>query len=269
MTKFLTTTDLQDFTVTVIPEAYKAKEDALTLAKTITVVTNPTEQADAVAASAMMKSLTREMEKTREHFKEPVLTAGRLIDSTAKKYCAELDTEIKRVEGLASAFQAEENRKAAAARAEQERIDREAREKETHALAAIAAKAEAERRANLAAIAAAKDEEAKLAAQIKADQDAEARAEEVRLNTEACQEAERNRILAQRQVVAVKPAAARVQTITDYDIVDLRALYLARPDLVELSPRRAMILAALSIPGHPPIAGLLEKEVTKVQAKAS
>lgn len=269
MTKQLTTTDLGDFTVAIIPEAQKAKEDALTLAKTITIVTNAAEQANAIAAASLMKGLTREMEKTRTTIKEPVLNAGRLIDATAKKYVAELDAESTRIERLASVYQAEENRKAAAIRAEQERRDREEREKEARALADIARKADEERRANLAAIAAAKDEETRLAAQIKADQDAAARSEEARINAEAAQEAERNRVMTMQTVVPEKPQAARVVVKMDYELKDIKALYAARPDLVELSERRALILAAISIPGHPAIPGIYEFESTKVSAKAS
>lgn len=267
--KQLITTDLGSLSVAIIPAAQQAKDDALALAKPIVAVTNAQEQADAIAASAMMKSLTKQMEATREDVKKPVLEAGRLIDSTAKKYALELEAEIKRVEKLASDWQAEENRKAAAIRAEQERLDEADRERERKALADIAAKAEQERRANLAAIAAAADDAAREAAQIKADQDAEARAEEARINGEACAQAGRDRIEAMRSAAAEKPQAARVTTYTDYELKDIRALYAARPDLCELSEKRGMILAALSIPGHPAIPGLYEFQQTKVMAKAS
>lgn len=269
MTKLLTTTDIQDFTVTVTPEAYQAREDALTLAKGIVSVTDAKTQADAISASSLMKGLTKEMEKTRTFYKEKVLAAGRLVDNPAKSYSAELETEIKRVEKLASDWQAEENRKAAAIRAEQERQQQAEREQQKRALAEIARQAEAERRANLAAIAAAPDETTRQSAQEKADRDAEARAEEVRLNQEACAEAERQRLADLQSVKAEKPQAARVVVKMDFEIKDLRALYAARPDLVELTPKRALILAAISIPGHPVLPGVYEYETTAVQAKAS
>lgn len=269
MNKLLTTTDLQDFTVTVIPEAYKLKDDALALSKGIVAVTTQQQQQDAIAAASMLKGLIKQMEATHEYFKRPILDAGRAVDGAKNKYNLELDAETKRLQKLAADYQAEENRKAAAIRAEQERQQREEREKEARALAEIAAKAEAERRANLAAIAAAKDEEARRLAQIKADKDAEERAEEVRINQEACREAERQRIEQLRTAVAEKPTAARVVVKMDYELKDIKALYAARPDLVELTPKRSLILAAISIPNHPAIPGIYEFESTAVQAKAS
>lgn len=264
-----TASGLGDYTITITPAALKAKADAIVLARTITTVTNAAEQANAIAAASLMKGLLKDMKATHALYKRPIIDAGNIVDAAKNNYSAELETESARVEKLAANWQAEENRKAAAVRAEQERRDREEREQEQRALAAIAAKAEAERRANLAAIAAAKDEEAKLAAQIKADQDAASRAEEVRINQEAAQEAERNRVMTMQAVVPEKPQAARVVVKMDYELKDIKALYAARPDLVELSERRSLILAAISILGHPAIPGIYEYESTKVSAKAS
>lgn len=265
----LKTTELSDFSVVILPEAMEAKADALALAKGIQTVTTQAEQQDAIAAASLMKKLTKGMESTRVEVKEPVLDAGRMIDTTAKKYSAELLTEIARVEKLAADFQREEDRKAAAIKAEQERIAREEREREAAALAKIAAEADKERLANLAAIRAATDEAAREAAQRKADADAEARAEEVRINQEAIQDAERARATAAMTVVPVKPQGATVKVTMDFELRDVRALYATRPDLCEVTPRRAMILAAISIPGHPAIPGIYEFESTKVTAKAS
>lgn len=258
-----------DYSITITPAAEQAKADALTLSKSITFVTNADEQADAIAAAALCKKLISDCEKARVEIKDRPLKICNEIDSTAKRYKTDLQKELERTQKLASDYQSEENRKAAAIRAEQERQQREEREKEARALAEIARKAEAERRANLAAIAAAKDEEARRLAQIKADKDAEERAEEVRINQEACREAERQRIEQLRTAVAEKPTAARVVVKMDYELKDIKALYAARPDLVELTPKRSLILAAISIPNHPAIPGIYEFESTAVQAKAS
>ncbi len=231
----------------------------------------------------MMKGLLRDMEKTREEVKKPALEAGRRIDATAKEYAKELLAETGRIEKLAADFQREEDRKAAAIKAEEERKQREAREaeeaerrKEQEALARIAAEAEKERRAALLKIQQAKDEESKARAQEEADRLAEARAEEVRLNQIACQEAAEKRLEAEREramqlqtMAPPKPQGAVVKRTFDYELKDIRALYAARPDLVELTPKRALILAAISIPNAPSIPGIYCFEQTKIQSKAS
>lgn len=279
----LQTTALSDFAVTIVPAAQQAKADAIGLAKSITVVTSIAQQQDAISAASLMKGLLRDVEKARVSVKEPVLDAGRKIDAAAKAFATELDTEVKRVERLAADFQKEEDRKAAAIRAEEERrqqAQREAEEaerrREQEALARIAAEAEKERRAALAKIQAAKDDAAREAAQIEADRLAEQRAEEVRINQLACQEAAEKRLEAEREramqlqaVVQAKPQGAVVKRTLDYELRDVRALYAARPDLVELTPKRSLILAAIAIPNAPAIPGLYVFEQTKVQSKAS
>lgn len=279
----LTTTPLSNFTVTIVPSAQQAKADAIALAKSITAVTTVAQQQDAISASSLMKGLLRDVESAREAVKKPVLDAGRKIDAAAKAFAADLDAEVRRVERLAADFQREEDRKAVAIRAEEERRQREAREaeeaerrREQEALERIAAEAERERRAALAKIQAAKDDAAREAAQIEADRLAEARAEEVRINQAACAEAaekraeaERERAMALQTIAPPKPEGATVRRMMYYELKDIRALYAARPDLVELTPRRALILAAIAIPNAPAIPGIYVFEQTKVQSRAS
>lgn len=279
----LETSPLSDFRVTIIPSAQTAKSDALALSKGITIVSNAAQQADAISAASMMKGLLRDVEKARTTVKEPVLSAGRAIDAAAKAFATDLDLEVKRVERLASDYQREQDQLAAAQRAEEERKQREAREAEERereqeraALQRLADEADAARRADLARIAAAEDEVARESAQKHADEEAAKRAEEARINQQACREAEEARMEAERvrfaQIQAVappKPEAARVQRRMNYELKDIRALYAARPDLVELTERRSLILAAISIPGMAAIPGIYVFEETKVQSKAS
>lgn len=250
-------------------DALQQKEDALVLATEIKAVTSATEQANALAAAGMCKGLVKGMEKTREDEKRPYWDAGVAIDTISKNYQKALVDEQKRLEKLAADFQKEEDSKAAAVVAERERQFKAIRAKEERAIREIAERADAERRANLAAIAAAADEVAREAAQKKADADAEARAEEVRINQEAVMEQERLRLSQQQQIVPAKPEGARVVRKMDYELKDIRALYAARPDLVELNERRSMILAAISIPGAPQIPGIYVFESTTIQSKAS
>lgn len=279
----LETTPLADFRVTIIPAAQQAKADALAQSKSILAVTTPAQQADAIAAASMMKGLMRDVEKARVSVKEPVLDAGRAIDAAAKAFAGDLDAEVKRVERLASDYQREQDRIAAALRAEEERqqqAQRDAaeaeRRREADALQRIADEADAARRADLAKIHAAADDAAREEAQRLADAAAEARAEEARILQQACREAEEARMEDARvrhaQLAAIeppKPEAARVQRRMNYELKDVRALYAARPDLVELTDRRALILAAISIPNAPTIPGIYVFEETKVQARAT
>lgn len=279
----LQTTTLSDFAVTIVPATQQAKADAIVLAKSITTVSTTAEQQDAISASSLMKGLLHDVEKARVSVKEPVLDAGRKIDAAAKAFSSELDAEVKRVERMAADFQREEDRKAAAIRAEEERraqwqraTEEAERIREQQALAKIAAEAEAERRAALLKIQQAKDDEAREAAQKEADRLAEARAEEVRINQLACQEAAEKRLDAERErtvqlqaLAPPKPQGAIVKRMLDYELRDVRALYAARPDLVELTPKRSLILAAISIPNAPAIPGLYVFEHTRVQSKAS
>lgn len=262
------TSPLADFRVTIILAAQQSRADAIALAKTITTVTTSAQQQDAVSAASLMKGLLRDVEKARKAVKEPVLAAGNAIDSAAKKFAAELETETKRVEGLAAKYQQDVDRALAEEKAAQERQFKALREKEEAALREIAAKAEQERRANLATIAAAADDAAREAAQRKADADAAARSEEVRINQEAVQEQERERLLAAQALVPAKTEGARVVRSWDYTVTDIRLLAFERPDLVTIEPKRAMLLTAAQIPGIV-IPGVAFHEVTKVQAKAS
>lgn len=280
--KTLIVPDLGDFSVTITPTAEQQKADALAMAATVQTVTNSKEQQDAITGAAMLKSLINGMEKTRVSVKEPVLDAGRSIDATAKQYSAELVTEAKRLEGLASAYQTELNRLAALAKAEEEaRQKKLADELERQRQADLAAAAEREREANTArlrdleVIQAAKDDEARRKAQQAADEAAEARAREVRAQelhdaemAEHRAEEARKNAMAMQQLAAPKAEGARVKVQMDYEMVDIAALHAARPDLVNLTEKRANILAFINIPNQPPLPGIRTFESAKVQAKA-
>lgn len=240
----LITTDLQSFDCTISPDAQKRKDDALALAADIKTVSNSTEQQDAIVAASLLRGLVNGMEKTRKDVKQPVLDAGRVIDDCAELYSGTLERELKRVEGLASAWQAVENKRLETLRLEQERKNAEE-----------AAAADAERKAYLAIIAKSEGE-AKEAAQKAADEAAERNAEAARARQTAVME-----------IPKAGAEGARVTTAKDFEVLDEMALAVARPDLVKIEPRRAMILTAIQIPGAN-IPGIRVFETTKVQAKA-
>lgn len=238
-------TGLQAIDTTVSAEAEQRKADALELAATIKTVATKEEQQDAITAAGILKGLIAGMEKTRKEVKQPILDAGRNVDDIAKLYSGTLERELRRVEGLASDWQRIENKRLDAIREEQERINREAEEA-----------ANAERKAYLAIIAKAATDEAREAAQKAADDAAEANAE-----------AARARQMAITEIPSAKAEGARVKVALDYEVLNIKALADARPDLVTIEPKRAMLLAAIQIPGAT-LPGIRVFESTKVQAKA-
>lgn len=265
----------------VTPDALAQKTAALELAADFRTVTTPKEQQDAIAAASICKGLVKQMEELRKERKENVLAAGRVIDGDAKVYKLELQQEQERLELLAAAFQKREDVKVAALKAAEEarqqaQRDAEAAElrREKDALAALEAKATAERLEALRAIASAQDDASREQAQRVADELAAQRAEESRNIQIACQEAaetrleaERDRATTLRAIVPTGPAGATVKRGKDYTMMDIHAVYAARPDLVELTEKQALILAAIAIEGAPVIPGLYVFEATKVQSK--
>lgn len=257
-----------EYTISVDPTALAAQRDALALLKTITTVTTAAEQQDAIAAASLAKGLIKRMETTREMEKRWFLDKCQMIDGVAKNYKAPLAAEAERIQNLSADYQREQDRIAAAALAEHERQFRTLRAAEEKALRETFEKAESERRANLAAIAAANDDAAREVAQRKADEDAAARSEEVRINQEAVAEQERDRLRIAQSMAPAKAEGARIVRTMDYTITDIRLLAFERPDLVTIEPRRALLLAAGQIPGIA-IPGVVFHDITKVQAKAS
>lgn len=116
------------FSVSIPTEAQEQKTKTLALAEKITAVSDLNTQQNAIEVVSYLNGLAKGMEKTREEVKKPFLEAGRLIDSTAKAYTKEIDSESKRIQGLIGGFQDQDRKKAELARLEQERIQREAQE---------------------------------------------------------------------------------------------------------------------------------------------
>lgn len=281
MTNTLVLTPAVTSGIMITPEAEKQKADALELAQTIAgEPTTPAEQADAIAAASICKGLVKGMEVSRVTVKKPVLDLGSDIDGKAKGYSKELSAEVLRIESLAAAYQRKENSRVEALRREEEarqKKERETAEKDLEREKRFMEDKEGanieERRGDLARIEAATTEEEKEAARKIADDNADARAEEWRNLQTACAEAQETRFEDMRErhatlatIVPVKAAGATVKVSYDYTVLSLDDLYFARPDLVTLEPKRALILAAISNGAQ--IMGLNVFESTKLHAKA-
>jgi hypothetical protein len=109
----------------VLPDTYSLTQEAssyvaglLMESQGIEVVTDPQSQQHAVTMGREIRKHLSEVETTRQQLKEPILAAGRLLDSLAKTHVEPMEKEIDRLEKLVNDFQrtekdrvAEEERK--------------------------------------------------------------------------------------------------------------------------------------------------------------
>lgn len=113
-------------------EANELRWTALEIAKEADVVTDAWTQQRAVAAQATLQALLNQVEKARVAVKAPVLEFGKKIDGAAKIFRAELEAELLRISRAIGDFQTLEQAKVraaeAAARLEQDRLERERQE---------------------------------------------------------------------------------------------------------------------------------------------
>lgn len=214
--------------VTIQKTATEAKAMALEQSRAISEVKNDLEAQLASETLRDLKSLINSCESARTEVKAPVLDLGKRIDAAAKEYSQDLQSELSRVSRLVSGYQAEKHRAAEEARRKQQeelaRIERERLEAEEKA-----------RREAEAAIAVAASPKAVAAAEVAAESaiiEATFRAEE--------------------KLAAVVPVeqpqkleGVSVRKVWLFEVNDIRSLYAARPDLVELSPKNRDIKAAL------------------------
>lgn len=234
------TTDLltlsgDGYGLTVRREAVALKQSLLERAAEVQAVTNDDEIGTARVVVKDLAAFRNTLEKSRKAVKEPVLELGRKIDDAAAKFGAEVAAEEKRITALGQAYAAE-----------QERIRREAAEKARREAEEAARKAQEEAR-RLAAEQAAAQAATRAAEQ--REQDAVRRAqEEMARRVAAEREAARLKAEAAAAAEAAKfsaPAVAGVKADVDFEVVNVHELYVAHPELVDLTPKRAAILAHL------------------------
>ena len=112
--------------------ALALRDDALASAALVGKVRNAEEQAHAVDAQKQLKTIINATEKSRKDVKAPIIEFGKLIETKAREFRAELDSEFERVSRAVSDFQSLEAEKARAAEAlkirELARIEREREE---------------------------------------------------------------------------------------------------------------------------------------------
>lgn len=256
----LTVTGFTAPTVHLAQSALDAKTAALADARAIVTVGNDMEAVYAGDSLTTIKGLLKACETGRKAIKEPVLDLGRRIDATAAQYAAELTQESDRLSRLVSAHVEKKRREAEEAerkrQAELRRIEEER----------LAAEREAKRKADEEAAQRAREAQALIDAARNA-------AEAERIKQQAAEAAERARLAQERAAFdaeqAAKARAAQVMNapvkaapkiegvsvrkVWRFEVTDIRALYAARPDLVDLIPRtreiNTAIAAGTQIPG--------------------
>jgi len=226
--------------LSVTAEAMLLRSQALEQASQISVVSNAVDQKLAVEAIATVRGLIKKMEESRVMVKKPVLDFGSKIDAQAKDYKASLEKEATRLNNLVQEHFREETRRAAARKKFADDIAERKRAREAEE--ARAAQEEADRIHAQAQGAATAQEALELTAQAQASEQV------------ASQAAERAETIAPAQVAApVKASGMIAREIWKHEVVDIAALYAARPDLVTLEPRTLRINAAIAetkaIPG--------------------
>lgn len=211
------TPNLGDAQVTAANAARAERDELLKHAAAVTTVID---RLDADHATNVLRALTafsKRIEAARTEAKAPALDIGRRIDALAKELAHAVTTEAARVSRIVGAFEAEERRKAELVRYEAER--------EASRLAL-----EAEAKAN----------QARRQAGNELDGDRAA---------DAIREQAVEQIVAVRQAAAVavapKQAGTAVREDVVFEVTDIRALYAAHPELVNLEPNGTAIRAIL------------------------
>ncbi len=260
--------DGQGYSISTTPEAKAKKLTVLREAEQIKVVKDNEQAENARYCLKELNDLTGAVEKCRKEVKEPVLEAGRKIDTAAKEFVKELDSQKFRITTLISDHAREQQIKQQEAIRKQQEADaelqRKAREEQEKLEAAEAAAIAAEE-ALLEATS--KKERAKAQALL---EESRRKEEEARKATLAAEEAERKEDAA-AMVTLAAAAPKGVKPTLDYQVVDIHALYRTHPELCEVTPRRAKILEALKSlqdDGYPTnITGLKTLETFKVSAR--
>jgi hypothetical protein len=201
--------------VSVAAEARARRDQLLTEAGTVTTITDRLDADAALPVLRELKAFLTEVEDQRESVKAPVLNVGRKIDALAKELVADLKAQENRIARALGAFEAEERRKAEDAR---RAADAEA--------ARIAYEAAC---ATRKAVIAAPTPEA--AARASDDISGKARTEIATVKAAA--------------ITAPKPAASQLRSEICFEVTDIKALYVAEPNLVTLEPNGTAIRAIL------------------------
>jgi hypothetical protein len=227
--------------IAINPEGTAFKLEYLAKSQPIVLVEDDHDRDLVIILAAQIKTHLSAVEKERVAIKEPFLTAGRAIDAAAKSHVTELEAELRRLNGLAGAYESEKQRLARIV--EQQRAAEEARlAREKMAAERETARLEEEARRKAAALAAKGKEptDAQKAKNLEAQLDADEKREALEADARRVQE---ERTLALQQQAETKPTGASLRTELEVTITDIHALYKKEPACVKLTADISMIKA--------------------------
>lgn len=216
------------------PTAAAERDDLVARAQALEQVVGAKSQEVAVWLLGEINRWLADVEKERKAVKDPFFQFGKKIDQAAADFVAALESEKTRLQQLLSDFQAEQER---TAREEQDRQEAELRR--------IA------------------EEEAALRQQQAAGQitDQAAEQRQAELNQQAA--------AALTIVEPIRADGMMVKKVRKFRVLDIHALYKARPELVSLEPRTAVINTVIrATESIVPIPGLEIFEEHNVTARA-
>ncbi len=204
----------EGYALTITPEAEIQKAKLLDVARAVQHVRSNDESADAAHGMRSLAAMRIAVDKSRKEIKEPVLRIGKLIDTTAKNFLAEIEDEEIRIRGLIGDH-ANEVARIAAIKADQERmafaIARAAR------AAAEAAQDVAEASGKIGDVIAAKQAEQERQATLAARHDASSD-------------------------LAATKVADGVRFAWDFEVEDIESVFKSAPDFVKLEIKRSAVL---------------------------
>lgn len=221
----------EGYAIAIAPECLTRRADLLARSAHIVAVNDDGGAETAREALKALKAFENAAERSRESIKAPVLEVGRRIDAAAKTLLESVRAESARLANLVKGYAV--------------LCDQKRREAED---AARRAAFEAERQRKAAAQAAEAERIAAERAAMQSDRAAMEAAEAARLGAEKARrdaEIEQNKagMLAMRSQAAAAPAG--VKPVLDYQIDDMHALAMSRPDLVVITERRKELLALI------------------------
>lgn len=238
--------------VELLPSAIEDRTRVIAQAQAIKAIADSAGERACADALRWLKSLLKTTETSRKAVKEPVLDLSRKIDGIAKEFASPIAEQFTRLDGMMTAYIKEQRRIAqeAAERAAVE--ERRQREEQARIEAArIKAEEDAQRAKEEAArksAAAFFEESAKAGREAaRAQSEADAKQKAAKTARDAAIEAEASRIRA--SVAASKPApkpeGVGVSEPWTFEVLDIGKLYLAAPELVQLTVKTAAINAKL------------------------
>lgn len=199
-----------EVSVAIAPDAITRRDAAVSWAQMFDAVTTPEQQAEVVEAMKPLREIERGVEADRKAVKAPVLDLGRAVDAKAAQFVEPVAHELRRLSNLVAQYQFEERKRMAEAEAK--------RQEEIRKAAEVQRKAEEERRKAEAAGRPAPPP----------PPPAPPLPPPVPFREPP------------------KPAGLVVRDVWQFEVLDLRALYAARPELVKLEAKAAEINAAIA-----------------------